>query len=186
MLSPDGRCKTLDAAADGYVRSEACIVFLLGQELDHGVAHGGPVAVVRGSSVNQDGRSSSLTAPNGPAQQQVTRDALRDASLTPSQVAGTELHGTGTSLGDPIEIRAALEALQVRGTSGSASFCSVPPAQCLLVSASCSAEQLEQRNSSHAHLPCPMLPPLVGSRPGDLDCHQYSRLPSPSWAIPKQ
>ena len=69
MLAFDGRCMTLDSAADGYVRGEACIVFLLGVE----ISQAGSGVVIAGSAVNQDGRSSSLTAPNGPSQQQVGR-----------------------------------------------------------------------------------------------------------------
>ena len=73
MLTLDGRCKTLDGAADGYVRGEACVVHLLeavtAEELAGGIARNS--VVVHGTAVNQDGRSSSLTAPNGPSQQQV-------------------------------------------------------------------------------------------------------------------
>ena len=106
MLAPDGRCKTLDAAADGYVRAEACgaLVMQLVTDLDCGSSCS---AVFSGSAVNQDGRSSSLTAPNGPAQQEVIRSALAAAGLQPHQVAALQLHGTGTALGDPIEMGAA-------------------------------------------------------------------------------
>ena len=76
MLTPDGRCKTLDAAADGYARGEACAVHLLeaatAEELEGGVA--ARAILILGTAVNQDGRSSSLTAPNGPSQQQAQRD----------------------------------------------------------------------------------------------------------------
>ena len=105
MLAPDGRCKTLDAAADGYVRGEACVTLgLSARELSGGRdggrdlgSGGGPAyaAVLAGSAVNQDGRSSSLTAPNGPSQQAVVRLALGDASLAPADVATLEMHGTG-------------------------------------------------------------------------------------------
>jgi acyl transferase domain-containing protein len=70
MLTLEGRCKTLDAAADGYVRAEDCIVFLLNAALETDSTQR-PLVLVSGSAVNQDGRSSSLTAPNGPSQQQV-------------------------------------------------------------------------------------------------------------------
>jgi Beta-ketoacyl synthase, C-terminal domain/Beta-ketoacyl synthase, N-terminal domain len=134
MLSPDGRCKTLDAAADGYVRGESVITLLV-----HPFASA-PAIVLRGTHVNQDGRSSSLTAPNGPSQQQVCLSramldarhvpkwasrvqvlcvcvcacvcecpqviatALRNAAVPPSAIGAIEMHGTGTALGDPIEV----------------------------------------------------------------------------------
>ena len=108
MLSVEGRCKTLDAAADGYVRAEAVGVMLL-QAYAALAAAAAPVAIIHSAAVNQDGRSSSLTAPNGPAQQEVIRAALSAAGLNPGQVTGLSLHGTGTSLGDPIEVGAAAE-----------------------------------------------------------------------------
>ena len=94
MLTPDGRCKALSAAADGYGRAEACITMLL---MPSGaVGSGSTVATLAGSAVNQDGRSSSLTAPNGPAQQEVMRMALAVAGLAASSVAALSMHGTGT------------------------------------------------------------------------------------------
>ena len=95
MLSADGRCKTLDSHADGYVRAEACgsmVVQVAGEARPSAV-----VAVFRGSAVNQDGRSSSLTAPNGPSQQGVIRQALQASALEPSDVQALQLHGTGMS-----------------------------------------------------------------------------------------
>jgi 3-oxoacyl-(acyl-carrier-protein) synthase/acyl carrier protein len=106
MLSPDGRCKTMDAAADGYVRGEGCVAFAA--RLADPAALTGALAVVAGTAINQDGRSSSLTAPNGPSQQAVVRLALQDAAVAPARIVGLEMHGTGTSLGDPIEVGAAL------------------------------------------------------------------------------
>lgn len=94
MLTLDGHCKTLDARADGYVRAETCIVLHLSAAAVGAPAGPGSV-LLRGTFVNQDGRSSSLTAPNGPAQQRVLQGALAAAGLAPGQLAGLEMHGTG-------------------------------------------------------------------------------------------
>lgn len=103
MLSSDGRCKTFDDDADGYVRSEGCGMVVL-KPLTNALRDGDPVlAVIRGSAVNQDGRSNGLTAPNGPAQEAVIRQALRNAGVTPQQINYVETHGSSTPLGDPIE-----------------------------------------------------------------------------------
>jgi len=106
MLAPDGRCKTFDDSADGYVRGEGCGVVVL-KRLKDAIAEGDNIlAVIRGSAVNQDGPSGGLTVPNGPAQQRAIRKALDSAGIEPKQVQYVEAHGTGTSLGDPIEIQA--------------------------------------------------------------------------------
>ena len=105
-LSPQGRCKTFDAGADGFVRGEGCGVVVL-KRLSDAMRDGDRVlAVVRGSAVNQDGRSSGLTAPNVLAQRDVITDALRAADVAPDTVDFVEAHGTGTVLGDPIEFEA--------------------------------------------------------------------------------
>ena len=106
MMAPDGRCKTFDAAADGYGRGEGAGVVVLRRLTDAVTAGDRILAVIRGSAVNQDGRSGGLTAPNGTAQQAVVRSALRAAALQPVDIDYVEAHGTGTSLGDPIELHA--------------------------------------------------------------------------------
>lgn len=104
MLSPEGRCKTFDASADGYVRGEGAAVVVL-KRLDDAVRDGNRIlAVVRGSAVNQDGASSGVTVPNGPAQQALLAKALTSSKLTAADIDYVEAHGTGTPLGDPIEL----------------------------------------------------------------------------------
>lgn len=106
MMAPDGRCKTFDASADGFVRAEGCGILVL-KRLSDAQADGDPIlALIRGSAVNEDGKSSGLTVPNGLAQQALIRSALTVAGLKPSQISYVEAHGTGTSLGDPIEVEA--------------------------------------------------------------------------------
>jgi acyl transferase domain-containing protein len=106
MMSFDGRCKTFDSHADGYVRGEGCGIIVLKRLSDAQQDGDRILAVIAGSALNQDGRSNGLTAPNGLAQEAVIRAALKDAGLAPEDVDYIEAHGTGTSLGDPIEIRA--------------------------------------------------------------------------------
>ncbi|KAH8749885.1 thiolase-like protein, partial [Diaporthe sp. PMI_573] len=106
MLSPKGHCHTWDAGADGYAKAEGCGALVL-KELAAAERDGDNIlAVVRGSAVNQDGRSANMTTPYGPSQQAVIRQALQNAGVTPDEVCYIETHGTGTPLGDPIEVEA--------------------------------------------------------------------------------
>ncbi len=106
LMAADGRSKTFDASADGYVRGEGCGVVVL-RRLSDALAHGDNIlALVRGSAVNHDGPSGGLTVPSGPAQERVIRQALASGKAEPSEVDYIEAHGTGTSLGDPIEVGA--------------------------------------------------------------------------------
>ena len=114
MLAPDGRCKALSGAADGYGRAEALGMLLL-QQAGSG-SSSDVLALLAGSAVNQDGRSSSLTAPNGPSQQDVMRAALVAAGLAAADVTALGMHGTGTALGDPIEVGAAAAVLTNGGS----------------------------------------------------------------------
>ena len=141
MLSPEGRCKTLDASADGYLRAEAVgVLALVPMPASPSLASSrrpSPLALLAGAAVNQDGRSSALTAPNGPAQQQVMRAALLSAGtngggLSPYDVTALSMHGTGTPLGDPIEVGAAAAALLDPNGDEPSSVSSIrAPSQCL-------------------------------------------------------
>jgi acyl transferase domain-containing protein len=111
-LSACGRCLSLDDAADGYGRGEAFVTFVL--QTNEGDAP--PVAVLKGSSVNQDGRSSSLTSPNGPAQEAVMKQTLQRNGIVAYDLKTLSMHGTGTSLGDPIEIQAITRVHEARET----------------------------------------------------------------------
>jgi acyl transferase domain-containing protein len=105
-LSPTGRCRAFDAGADGIVRGEGCCVVIL-RRLSDALADGDRiVALVRGTAINQDGRSARLTAPSGASQVELMRAALEQARLSPEQVSYIQTHGTGTPLGDPIEVDA--------------------------------------------------------------------------------
>jgi myxalamid-type polyketide synthase MxaB len=106
MMSPDGRCKSFDARANGYVRSEGVGVIVL-KLLSDALASGDEIyAIIRGTAVNQDGHSNGLTVPSQAAQEAVLRAACRRAGIEPGHIDYVEAHGTGTSLGDPIEAKA--------------------------------------------------------------------------------
>ena len=107
MLSPEGQCKTFDASADGFVCGEGCGLLVL-KRLSEAQTDGDRIwAVIRGSSVNQDGASQGLTVPSGHSQERAMEEALARAGLSPHEVDYLEAHGTGTVVGDPIEVNAA-------------------------------------------------------------------------------
>jgi acyl transferase domain-containing protein/NAD(P)-dependent dehydrogenase (short-subunit alcohol dehydrogenase family)/acyl carrier protein len=111
MLSPDGLCHTFDAAANGFVPGEGCGLVVLKRLSDALIAGDRIRAVIRGTALFQDGRTNVLTAPNGLAQQEVVRSALANAKVKPEDIGYIETHGTGTALGDPIEVEALAEVL---------------------------------------------------------------------------
>ncbi|MEU7769045.1 beta-ketoacyl synthase N-terminal-like domain-containing protein [Nocardia sp. NPDC049190] len=111
-LSPDGRCRTFDARANGFVRGEGCGIVVL-KKLSDALADGDRVlAVLQGSAMNSDGHSAALTAPNPLAQQEMLRQAFADARVRPADIGYVETHGTGTALGDPLEIEALTEVFR--------------------------------------------------------------------------
>lgn len=106
LMASDGRCKTFDEKADGYVRGEGCGIIVL-KRLSDAIDNGDRIlAVIKGTAINQDGPSSGLTAPHGPAQREVITAALKNAGAKPADIGYVETHGTGTALGDPIEVQA--------------------------------------------------------------------------------
>ena len=111
MIAVDGRCKTFDAKANGYVRGEGCGVVVLKRMSDALRDGDNILAVIKGSAVNQDGRSNGLTAPNAIQQQAVIRRALENAKVQPAEISYVEAHGTGTPLGDPIEVNSLKDML---------------------------------------------------------------------------
>ena len=106
MLSPDGRCKSFDADANGYVRSEGCVVIVI-KKLQKAMADGDRVlGVIRGSAANQDGRTTGIVAPSQSMQESVIRDALEIANVKPDVIQFVAAHGTGTKIGDTVELNA--------------------------------------------------------------------------------
>ena len=121
FMAPDGRCKTFDERADGFGRGEGCGIVVL-KRLSDAISDSDRIlAIIRGSAVNQDGRSTLLTAPNGPAQVTLIREALASAQVEPGRIGFFEAHGTGTVLGDPIEVEAIAET--VGQASAGATLC---------------------------------------------------------------
>ena len=106
FLSPGNRCRTFDEAADGFVRGEGCGIVVI-RRLSDALKDGDQIlALIQGSAVNQDGATNGLTAPNSLAQVDVIKQALQDGGLSPESISFVETHGTGTLLGDPIEVEA--------------------------------------------------------------------------------
>ena len=124
-LAPDGRCKPFSASADGVGWSEGCAAVVLRREDLFACETLPRLAIIRGSAVNQDGRSQGLTAPRGEAQQQVICQALEDAGWGVDDIDYIEAHGTGTSLGDPMEVHAMGEVFRGRRRTTKVIFGSV-------------------------------------------------------------
>ncbi|MCF3650817.1 type I polyketide synthase [Synoicihabitans lomoniglobus] len=113
MLAPDGRCKSFDAAADGYGRGEGGGLVVLKRLSDARRDGDTILATIRGGAINHDGPASGFTVPNGAAQRTLLQQALTASRLTPTDIDYIEAHGTGTSLGDPIEVNALVDVLGV-------------------------------------------------------------------------
>jgi len=116
MLSKDGRCKTFNHTANGYARGEASSFGLMRYSGDEETTQN-RLACLVGLAANQDGRSANLTAPSGPAQQACIRQSMKEAGLTARQICIAECHGTGTALGDPIEVGALRGVMEPRDTN---------------------------------------------------------------------
>jgi acyl transferase domain-containing protein len=108
-LSKDSRCKSFSNEANGFIRSEGAGILILKRLSDAQKDGDNILAIVKGTAVNQDGRSNGFTAPNVKAQENLLKKALKDAQLKPEQMAFIEAHGTGTKIGDPIEMEAIAE-----------------------------------------------------------------------------
>jgi polyketide synthase PksN len=123
MLSPEGRCKTFDQAADGFVPGEAVAAVVL-KRLDAALRDGDPIhGVIKGTAINQDGKTNGITAPSSTAQQELLTGLYRRFGLDPDSLGYVEAHGTGTALGDPIEFHALTEAF--RAFTGRRQFCAL-------------------------------------------------------------
>ena len=123
MLSPDGTCYAFDRRANGMVPGEAVAVIVL-KPLNQAIADGDPIhAVILGSGINYDGKTNGITAPNGVAQAELVRTVLAKAGVQPGQVEYIVTHGTGTRLGDPVEVNALSEAF--RGAMQTPAHCAL-------------------------------------------------------------
>lgn len=140
MLSEQGRCKTYDAAASGYLRGEGFGVTALDP---HAYSD---FCMLIGAPINQDGRSASLTAPHGPSQEAIIMDALSEANATKLAVVPIECHGTGTSLGDPIEVGALRKSFQ--------SLHAAPSFTCMVATAKAHVGHLEGSVGTSSLLKC--------------------------------
>ncbi|TPM36088.1 beta-ketoacyl synthase N-terminal-like domain-containing protein [Mesorhizobium sp. B2-3-4] len=138
VLSPTGQCRTFDAGADGYARGEGVAALLL-KPLEKAVADRDHIyGVIKGTAVNHGGKAASLTAPNSRAQADLVMRAFRDARLTPNDVSYVEMHGTGTELGDPIEVEGVKAAFhKLRAENG------LPASPCALGSVKTNIGHLE-------------------------------------------
>lgn len=128
MLSPDGRCKAFSINANGYVSSEGALAFLLQRKADTERDHNDAYAVIKGAAVNYTGKSYSITAPKIESQSKVILGALENAGISADEISYIEAHGTGTSLGDPIEIEALTQAF--REYTDRKNYCGIGTVKC--------------------------------------------------------
>lgn len=167
MLAPDGRCKSFDAAADGFGRSEGCGIIVLKRLSDALAAQDNIRAVIMGSAINHTGRTSGLTVPNGPAQQDVIREAIANSQIEPTQISYIEAHGTGTALGDPIEIgalgnvfgplRTAADPLWVGSVKTNLGHAEAASGMAGLIKVILALQQQEIPANLHFHVPNPLI-----------------------------
>lgn len=122
MMAQDGKCKTFDADADGYVRGEGCGVIILKPLESAVLSKDNILGIIHGTAINQDGRSNGLTAPSGKAQQRVIQTAWAKAGITRHDISYIEAHGTGTALGDPIEVNSLAQLLPENGQNGTVDY----------------------------------------------------------------
>ena len=165
MLSPDGRCHSFDAEANGYVRAEGAGVVLL-KRLDDALRDGNEIhAIIRSTASNQDGRTKGISVPNGEAQEALLREAQARAGVAPSEIQYVEAHGTGTPVGDPIEANALGRVLREGRPAGQ---------PCLLGSVKSNIGHTESASGMAG-----LLKVVLALKHGELPANLHFRTPNP-------